>query len=178
MNDWYHACHDLSIRSVRQIHQTYPLIKLLWHDDFNFPLYSTSDDFVILDDGDLERIEQAYPWDGEKGREVQLEELQASFNFLSLCRKRKSWTPIRTTYGFKHDVESVSGIYVREISFVRAASLAGFALKQIGGNGGFHLNVLCDPVYFYLLDVLSHSRLTKSQFGVETISEADTASSA
>jgi hypothetical protein len=153
---WLSTCDNVSRVTELKIEQLYPSINVLWQVGFEFPIYSRTENsvFLVPDEKEIERIEQEYAWVKPMVGHNPLGQFQASFNFLSLCRKQKDWTPYSTTYGLKHDVEQVSGIYISEGVFIRAALLAGFALKQAYADGSCKMNFEYDAVHYYMVKVL------------------------
>jgi hypothetical protein len=132
-------------------------IKMWLLPGWSFPLYCPEDhDSIWLpDEDDRLRIEDEYPCLKRVCGKDPLGQFQAAFNFLSLCRRRTTVDPVRTTYGLKHDVESVTGIYVSEGSFIRAALLDGYTLRRADKSGSCNLNIDCDDHHYQIVNALS-----------------------
>ena len=156
---WCQLCPNIPQGAQRIAATLYPEIKILLHEDFEFAIYSVAEDdsFVIPDD-DLNRISEANDWLREPCGENLLGQFQASFSFLSLCRKQDRWTEHSTTYGLKSHVEFLSDLYVSDGAFSRAALLAGFRLKPNRSDGSCRINLEFDAVHFYLLETLANVR--------------------
>ena len=157
-NDWLGINFGPSKQVMRLIEETYPLINVLSHDGFSTYSVGTEGIFMMPDEDDLLRIEQENPWVMDVCGHEHLAQFQASYSFMSLCRKRKTFNVDRTTYGLKHDVESICRTYISEGSFIRGALLAGFTLKPSCNSNGCGLNLITDTMYYYLLRVLKRER--------------------
>ena len=158
--DWLGYDLGPSKRVMRQIEETYPSINVLWHDDFHFASYCVANEriFTVPEERDLVQIEREHPWIKDACGRDPLTQFQAAFGFMSLCRKTQRLRRHPTTYGVKHDVESVCGIYISEGSLIRGALLAGFTLTRPRNDESCGLNILADELYYRMIDVLKSAR--------------------
>jgi len=66
---------------------------------------------------------------------------RASMEFLSKCEKQKTINKNHGSYGYKHRVEELYGVYVYEGSFILAALESGFDLELFNENGSIYANI-------------------------------------
>jgi hypothetical protein len=137
-------------------------IKMWLLPGWSFPLYCPEDhDMIWLpDEDDRLRIEVEHSWVKPVKGHDPVGQFQAAFNFLSLCRRGTTVDPVRTTVGLKHDVESVTRMYVSDGSFIRAALLHGFTLQGLDDGGSCNLNIVCDDHHYQIIDALSEAICT------------------
>lgn len=153
-DDWLGINFGPSKRVMRLIEETYPVISVKWRDGFGLYNVAGGDAFMVPDEDDLLRVEQEHPWVIDVCGQEPLAQFQASYSFMSLCREGQSLNVDRSTYGLKHDAESVCRTYISEGSLIRGALLAGFTLKPLRRGDGYRLNLITDTLYYFLLRVL------------------------
>jgi hypothetical protein len=118
-----------------------------------FTIFGRSDSDVLYlpEQSDFDQIERMYPLAKTPVGHDPLSQFQASYSWLSICKKRGSINKNRTTYAFKHDIEGISDLYISEGSLIRAAILAGFTLAPASNDGGCFTNIAFDGHYCDML---------------------------